>query len=167
MRLLTAAALLALAPAAFAADTPSVKGIETGDLDRSVEPCADFFDYANGHWRAQNPIPPSMVRWSRRWAAGETAKDQLKVILDEVSAKDDWPKGSVEQLIGDFYGACMDEKRVEELGLEPLRPALAEIDAITSLDGRAEAASGSFHDDRHRGAVRPDGRLRQPRSDAA
>ena len=138
MKVLAVAALLALLPLdvteAGAADAAAVKGVETGDLDRSVDPCDDFFAYANGTWRAQNPIPPSMVRWSRRWAAGETTKDQLKVILDEVSAKTDWPKGSVEQLIGDFYGACMDEKRVEELGLEPLRPTLAEIDAISSLD---------------------------------
>ena len=58
-----------------------------------------------------------MVRWSRRWAAGESAKDQLKGILDEVSAKHDWPQGSVEQLIGDDYAACMDEKRVDAQGV--------------------------------------------------
>src|SRR5438128_12240905 len=82
-----------------------LKGIEVGDLKTSVDPCTDFFDYANGTWRDSNPIPPSMVRWSRRWQAGESAKTQLKDILDEVSAKKDWPAGSVEQLIGDHYGA--------------------------------------------------------------
>ncbi len=149
MRLLAAAsvALCVVWTADFAqaADPPAVKGIETGDLDRSVDPCADFYGYANGTWRAQNPIPPSMVRWSRRWAAGESAKDQLKVILEEVSAKTDWPKGSVEQLIGDYYGACMDEKRVNELGLEPLKPTLAEIDAIAGMDG-VQRMIGRFHD---------------------
>ena len=100
LAVVTTAALVSPAPAA---DAPTPKGVETGDLDRSVEPCTDFFEFANGTWRAQNPIPPSMVRWSRRWAAGESAKEQLKTILDEVSAKPDWPKGSVEQLIGDHY----------------------------------------------------------------
>ncbi len=124
-----------LASPAPAADAPTPKGVETGDLDRSVEPCTDFFEFANGTWRAQNPIPPSMVRWSRRWAAGESAKEQLKTILDEVSARPDWPKGSVEQLIGDHYAACMDEAKVDALGLEPLKPLLAEIDGVTSMDG--------------------------------
>jgi endothelin-converting enzyme/putative endopeptidase len=107
-----------------AAGPPAVKGIEAGDLDRSFDPCVDFFGYANGSWRAQNPVPPSMLRWSRRWAAGESAKEGLKTILDEVSARTDWPKGSVEQLIGDYYGACMDEKRIDQLGLDPLKPML-------------------------------------------
>jgi putative endopeptidase len=139
------AALLALAPAAIAADAPARKGIETGDLDRSVAPCADFYEFANGAWRAVNPIPPSMVRWSRRWAAGEAAKDQLNAILDGVSARTDWPKGSVEQLVGDFYGACMDEARVEALGVEPIKPLLAEIDGLTDIAG-VQKMLGRFHE---------------------
>ena len=150
MRLLTAVALLALAPAALAAaapaaDPPVVKGVEPGALDRSVDPCVDFFGYANGTWRAQNPIPASMVRWSRRWAAGEGAKEQLKTILDEVQAKTAWPKGSVEQLIGDYYTTCLDEKKADELGLEPLKPLLAEIDGVTSMDG-VQKLIRRFHD---------------------
>jgi endothelin-converting enzyme/putative endopeptidase len=105
-------------------------GVFAADLDRSADPCTDFFAYSNGTWRKQNPIPASMTRWSRRWQAGETAKDRLKEILDEVSARKDWPSASVEQLIGDFYGACMDEARVNQRGVEPIRPLLAEIDKI-------------------------------------
>ena len=71
-----------------------------------------------------------MDRWSRRWAAGESNKDQLRVILDEASAKHDQPKGSVDQLIGDYYGACMDESRVNQAGATPIKPLLADIDAI-------------------------------------
>src|SRR5437773_8878891 len=107
-------------------------GIQVGDIDRSAEPCNDFFQYANGAWRAQNPIPAYMDRWSRRWEAGENAKDQLKVILDDVSSRTDWPKGSVEQLVGDYYGSCMDEKRIDQLGFTPAMPLLREIDSIRS-----------------------------------
>ena len=71
------------------------RGIEVSDLNRSVQPCSDFYEFANGSWRAANPIPPSMQRWSRRWAAGETAKDRLRDILVEISARKDYPKGSV------------------------------------------------------------------------
>jgi putative endopeptidase len=126
-------ALLSLGPAAFAANAPAQRGVEAGDLDRSVAPCADFYEFANGGWRAANPIPPTMVRWSRRWAAGEEAKDQLNAILSQVSATATWPKGSVEQLIGDHYASCMDEARAEALGTEPIRPLLAEIDGVTDM----------------------------------
>lgn len=78
------------------------RGVQQGDIDRTADPCTDFFQFANGKWRAENPIPPSMTRWSRRWQAGEAAKEQLKNILDDVSKRTDWPRGSVEQLIGDL-----------------------------------------------------------------
>src|SRR5580698_10147709 len=105
-------------------------GIEVSDLDRKADPCTDFYEYSNGAWRASNPIPSTMDRWSRRWAAGEANKDQLRVILDEASSKKDLPKGSVDQLIGDYYGACMNEARVNQAGVDPVKPMLAEIDAM-------------------------------------
>ena len=71
-----------------------------------------------------------MDRWSRRWAAGESNKDQLRVILEEASAKRDLPKGSIDQVIGDYYAACMDESRVNQAGATPIKPTLADIDAI-------------------------------------
>ena len=118
--------LSALLAVALTPSTPQ-KGPEPGDIDRKVDPCTDFYDFANGAWRAANPIPASMPRWSRRWAAGEASKDRLKLILEEASAAKDQPKGSIEQLIGDFYGACMDEARADGLGVKPLAPLLAEI----------------------------------------
>jgi putative endopeptidase len=105
-------------------------GIETSDLDHTADPCKDFYEFANGGWRAANPIPATMDRWSRRWAAGEAIKDQLRAILEEASAKRDLPTGSVDQLIGDYYGACMDESRVNQAGGTPIKPLLAEIAAI-------------------------------------
>ena len=81
-----------LLPAVLPGQTTPQHGVQTGDIDRKADPCADFFQYANGKWRAENPIPPSMPRWSRRWQAGEDAKEQLKVILDDVSRRTDWPE---------------------------------------------------------------------------
>jgi endothelin-converting enzyme/putative endopeptidase len=117
-----------LAAAAFGAETP--RGIEAGDLDRQVEPCSDFFGYANGAWRAANPIPGSMPRWSRRWAAGEANKDRLKVILDAAAGAKAATKGSIEQLTGDFYASCMDEARIDRLGVRPIKKLLEEIAAL-------------------------------------
>ncbi|HMC29377.1 MAG TPA: M13 family metallopeptidase [Candidatus Angelobacter sp.] len=130
MRLLKALLVLALCSSTLFAQNTAQHGIQSGDLDRKADPCNDFFEFANGSWRANNPIPPFMPRWSRRWAAGELSKDQLKTILDEVSSRQNWPASSVEQLIGDFYGSCMDEARINKLGISPVQPWLADIDAM-------------------------------------
>jgi putative endopeptidase len=130
MRVVRAILLLFLALPLFA--QTGMKSIVVEDMNKSADPCNDFFDYSNGAWRKANPIPPSMQRWSRRWQAGEQNKEALKVILDDVSQKRDWPRGSVEQLIGDFYGACMDEATVNRLGTKPIQSWTKQIDAMKS-----------------------------------
>ena len=115
------------------AQSGALRGIEIADLDRSADPCVDFYQFANGTWRADNPIPPAMPRWSRRWAAGESAKDGLHEILNDVSRGPSMPRGSVEQLIGDFYGACMDESRVNDSGIKPIKPLLDDIEQIRDV----------------------------------
>jgi endothelin-converting enzyme/putative endopeptidase len=106
------------------------KGIELGDIDRAADACTDFYDFANGTWRAENPIPASMSQWSRRVAARETNRQRILSVLEDVSRKTDWKPGSVEQLVGDHYASCMDEAAVDAAGLTPLAPLLAEIDGL-------------------------------------
>lgn len=126
MKFSSAMVILALIGGAACAADDGPQGVQVGDIDRKAEPCNDFFAYANGAWRAQNPIPASMPRWSRRWAAGEANKDQLKIIL-EAAAATKAQKGSINQLTGDFYASCMDEARIDRLGVEPIEPQLADI----------------------------------------
>ena len=59
-------------------------GIQPADINRDGNACNDFFDYANGTWRKENPIPDYMDRWSRRWQSGEVNKEHVRGILDEV-----------------------------------------------------------------------------------
>lgn len=120
-------------------------GIAVGDIDADAAACTDFFEYANGTWRSENPIPDYMDRWSRRWQSGEINKEHVRDILTEVSAKSDWAPGSAEQLSGDFYAACMNESAVDALGMKPLEPMLAAVRAIKT---RADVATqiGRFHD---------------------
>jgi endothelin-converting enzyme/putative endopeptidase len=145
MKASLAGLLAAAALSAAAAHAAPVNGVYVEDLDKRVDPCTDFFEFANGAWRAQNTMPSSMVRWSRRWASGELAKDQLKAILDEISAKPGWPAGSVEQLVGDHYAACMDQPRIDALGLKPIEPLLAEIDAVKDVAG-VQTAIARLHE---------------------
>ncbi len=111
---------------------PGQHSIYAEDLDRTADPCTDFYAFANGTWRKQNPIPASMQKWSRRWKSGEDSKDLLKNILDEVAARKDWPAHGAEQLIGDFYAGCMDQAQADARGIAPLKPLLAEIDRLRS-----------------------------------
>src|SRR6266567_595994 len=110
------------------AQAAALHGIDVTDLDRQAAPCSDFYQFANGTWRANNPIPASMPRWSKRWAAGESSKDKLKDLLEESVQKKDAPKGSIDQIIGDYYGSCMDESAANARGLDPLKPWMAKID---------------------------------------
>ncbi|HEX7833558.1 MAG TPA: M13 family metallopeptidase [Thermoanaerobaculia bacterium] len=110
------------------------RGIFVEDIDRKVDACMNFYDYANGAWRAANPIPASMQRWSRRWQTGERNKEQLKTLVDEIAKGTGYPKGSIDQQIADFYGSCMDEKRINALGIKPIQPLLSRIDAIQSRE---------------------------------
>jgi putative endopeptidase len=114
-------------PARIAVST----GIAAGDVERNADPCTDFYDYANGAWRAANPIPEGQSRWSRRAVSRDANRRQVRDLLGELAAKD-WPAGSTEQLVGDFFASCMDEAGVEAAGLTPLQPLLAEIRAIES-----------------------------------
>ena len=112
------------------AQKTTLKSIETSDLDRKAAPCDNFYDFANGSWRQQNPIPASMGKWSRRWQAGEQNKDQLRKILDDVSSARGLVPGTPAQLTGDFYAACIDVKAIDAAGITPLKPLLAQIDAV-------------------------------------
>jgi endothelin-converting enzyme/putative endopeptidase len=134
---------LALFPAFLAAQSATPHGVEVGDIDRSAQPCNDFFQFANGAWRAANPIPASMPRWSRRWQAGENAKDRLKEILDGLPK--DNPAGSTEQLLADYYGSCMDQPHLDALGAKPLAPWLAKIDGAKDLNA-LEGVMAELHD---------------------
>ncbi len=132
MRLRAAVLLFALLglPAFGTSEEATLKGIELSDIDRSADACTDFFEFSNGAWRAANPIPASMSRWSRRWKSGEESKERLKGILEETAAMKDSRKGSVDQLVGDYYAACMDEGARNAAGVKPLARALAEIAAM-------------------------------------
>ncbi len=127
------------------AQNATQRGIWAADLNRSVAPCDDFYEFANGAWRAANPIPAAMPRWSRRWAAGESTKDRLRQILEATARQTQQPKGGVDQLIGDFYGACMNEAEANRLGAKPLESLFLQIDAMKSRDD-VQRMIATFHD---------------------
>ena len=126
-RCLLALPLVALASCTAPAAAPAGK---PPDVDAKIDPCTDFDAYANGPWRAANPIPAQLSRWGRRAASRETNRRQVQELLQELASREDWPRGSSERLLADHYASCMDEAKIDALGLTPLAPLLADIDAI-------------------------------------
>lgn len=109
------------------------KGFDPKRMNRSVDACADFFEFANGGWLQTTEIPPSESRWGSFNILANNNNAMLKEVL-EAAAKKRQRTGTDPQLIGDFYAACMNEASIERAGLKPLRPYLNTIAQIKGTD---------------------------------
>ncbi len=111
------------------ANKPDVVAV---NIDSTVKPGADFFDYANGGWIKKNPIPGEQSSWG----IGNLVIEENLLRLREISEKSaaiKAEKGSSDQKIGDFWKLAMDTVKLEADGLKPLKPYLDKIDAITDI----------------------------------
>ena len=115
----------------FAAETPLAAlpytpGLDVSAMDRSADPCVDFYRYACGGWIRNNPIPPDESRWSVYGKLARENQQFLWGILDEL-AKRSAGRSAAQQKIGDYFASCMDETAVEKSGGRPLKPQLDRI----------------------------------------
>lgn len=101
-------------------------------MDRSADPCTDFFRYSCGTWIKKNPIPADQARWDVYAKLEEDNERFLWGILEQTS-KPSAGRSVVETEIGDYYYACMEEPAIEHAGAGPLKPDLDEIAALKSL----------------------------------
>ena len=111
-------------------DEKESKGLDVENIDFTVEPGQDFYQYAVGNWMANNPIPAEYTRWGSFEELAERNYVILKKMMEETSADSGAEKGSVSQLVGAFYASGMDSAKIEKLGAEPLKPELQKIDNI-------------------------------------
>ncbi len=119
-------------------------------LDRSADPCTDFYRFACGGWLDQVELPADESEWVRSFSVIHERNRELLKELIEGAAKQ--PSGDPDrQRVGDFFSACMDEGAVEKAGLAPLAPWFEKIDAapdaatLFALAGELQAVSaGAF-----------------------
>ena len=137
MAMKRAALLLLLLAAPLLAQTtpltqlPYTPSLDVPSMDKSVDPCVDFYQYACGGWMAHNPIPPDQASWSVYGKVADENARFLWGVLEE-DAKPGADRTPVQQKIGDYFHACMDTAAIESLGAAPLKPLLGEIDALKS-----------------------------------
>ena len=101
-------------------------------MDRTVDPCTDFYRYTCGAWIKKNPIPPDQARWDVYGKLNDDNERFLWGILVEAS-KPNAGRNVVETEIGDYFAACMDEAGKDRAGIAPLKPTLDAIAALHSI----------------------------------
>ena len=101
------------------------------NVDSAINPADDFFDYANGFWIKNNPIPADESAWGLFQIIPNETLERIRDINLEVS-KTSHGEGTAEQKIGDFWKAANDSVKIEQSGIQPLQPYLAKIDAINN-----------------------------------
>jgi putative endopeptidase len=110
---------------------PYTPGVDVTAMDKTADPCADFYKYTCGGWMKNNPIPADQARWSVYGKLYQDNQQFLWGILDQLS-KQTGGRNANQQKIGDYFGACMDEASVNLLGAKPLQPYLDQIAALQS-----------------------------------
>ncbi len=141
-RFVAGLACITLALPAAAQQAAKPKPFDAANLDTTCAPCKDFFQFANGGWLKNNPIPPAYSSWGSFTELDERNRATLHAILDDAAAKvATAPAGSNARRLGIFYGTCMDSARAEADGAAPLAGDLARISALqTPADVQAEVA---------------------------
>jgi putative endopeptidase len=111
------------------------------DLDTTVSPATDFFEYANGGWIKATPIPASESRWGVGNLVQEDIYQRLRNISEKAAHSDTAKAGSVTQKIGDLWTSGMDSPGIDKQGISPLQPEIDSIRAVHTIAGMLHASA--------------------------
>ena len=129
---LNLALLVAFTALAFSQSEPSAKpgqAFSIDNIDKSVDPCVDFYQFACGNWIKKSEIPADRPAWQSFAQLDESNLEIERKILEK-AAHGGPERNPIDQKIGDLYGSCIDEKAADAKGIAPLKPELARIAAV-------------------------------------
>jgi predicted metalloendopeptidase len=128
LSLLLTAALLFTCASMSAQESKATANPVVTSLDRTADPCVDFYQFACGGWIKNNPIPADQSIWSRFGELAERNREELRGILETAAKAPN--RDTNEQKIGDYYSTCMDEAAIEKKGIAVLKPEFDRINAL-------------------------------------
>src|ERR1700722_8718787 len=133
----TAPAHFMLAGGGLADDAkePKLERFDPDLVDKTLDPCNDFYKYSCNKWLSANPIPSDQVYWSTGSGLELWNENLLRETLQGASGSGSSGRTAVQQKIGDYWAACMDESGIEAAGLKPVQ---AELDRIAALKSKKE-----------------------------
>jgi putative endopeptidase len=111
---------------------PYTPSLQLDSMDRSIDPCVNFYQYACGGWRQKNPIPADQTGWSVYGKLYQDNLNFLRGILEQAAGGAN-QRDAVTQKIGDFYASCTDEAGIEKNGMEPIKVGLEAIARLKSV----------------------------------
>jgi putative endopeptidase len=140
---IVAIALASIALSAFVYQRHTA-GIQLEGMNRKVKPQDDFFQFVNGNWLKNNPIPQTESRWGNFNILNENNMETLRNILEDAAKDDAAIMGSVRQKVRDFYRIAMDTLKLEREGTQPARVSLKRVESLTDKK-QLGSLLGSFH----------------------
>lgn len=112
----------------------ALKGVDIDGMDLNINPADDFYEYSNGSWLRNNPIPETESHWSSFSVLSELNTKILYSLLVKVSENTNWKEGTVQQKVSDYFASAMDTAEIKNRGIKAIKSYLSKIEAIATTN---------------------------------